>query len=72
MTSFLLVFRYQRGSRSLADNIKQGYIANKGMMGGNITTENDEEYDIPDEVEDVIGEIRYSVRYMVRYIVLWK
>ncbi len=52
--------RYQRGSRSLADNLttpsNQQSASSVGKMGSTADDDDDdEEYDIPDEIEDVIG-----------------
>ena len=53
------VIRYSRGSRSLADNLRKAPAsAVQSSMSSNQTTmevDEDEEYDIPDEIEDVIG-----------------
>ena len=53
--------RYQRGSRSLADNLQlsKDALLQKATAGPSVSTseEDDEEYDIPDEIEEVIGEI---------------
>ncbi|XP_069124940.1 tubulin-specific chaperone D-like [Argopecten irradians] len=49
-------WRYQRGSRSLTDNLKQGYqpeVQSTAMT----TAQQDEEYDIPEEVEEVIEQL---------------
>ena len=46
-------FRYQRGSRSLAANIKGSKKQIVEMQV--LQQEDDEEYDIPEEVENVIG-----------------
>lgn len=53
------VFRYQRGSRSLAENL-QPASAPAGIASKTTVTKeddyDDENYDIPEETEDVIGE----------------
>ena len=53
------VIRYSRGSRSLADNLRKAPAsAVQSSMSSNQTAmevDEDEEYDIPDEIEDVIG-----------------
>jgi len=53
--------RYQRGSRSLADNLQlsKDALLQKATAGPSVSTseEDDEDYDIPDEIEEVIGEI---------------
>ncbi len=49
----LFVFRYQRGSRSLADNL----VLTQTGKDANVTDEEQgEEYDIPEEIEEVIGQ----------------
>ncbi|XP_033744746.1 tubulin-specific chaperone D-like [Pecten maximus] len=48
-------WRYQRGSRSLTDNLKKGY--QPGSSGVNSIAQEDEEYDIPEEVEEVIEQL---------------
>ena len=47
-----LFIRYQRGSRSLADNLSQAQPREGAAVQ---QSTDDEEYDIPDELEDVIG-----------------
>lgn len=59
ITAFVYL-RYQRGSRSLADNLLQSKETADKVTGGSAapTTADDddeEEYDIPDEIEEVIG-----------------
>ena len=54
-------WRYQRGSRSLAlnlDETKKAKIDNKE----NVTEEEDEDYDIPDEIEEVIEYLLEGLR----------
>jgi hypothetical protein len=54
-------YRYQRGSRSLADNLQQNKDSDSQRIGMTKTTstpigdEEEEEYDIPDDIEEVIG-----------------
>jgi hypothetical protein len=50
--------RYQRGSRSLLQSLggDSAAAAKKGGGGESMDTPDDEEYDIPDELEEVIGE----------------
>ncbi|KAK3089885.1 hypothetical protein FSP39_007355 [Pinctada imbricata] len=52
-------WRYQRGSRSLSDNIRDGFVEKNKMTmkNNNATMEEDEEYDVPDDVEDVIEQL---------------
>ena len=45
-------WRYQRGSRSLADNLQSRKAEG---VGSRELRDEEEEYDIPDEIEDVIG-----------------
>ena len=51
--------RYQRGSRSLADNLQLSKEAvlqrEQGGTGPLLSADEEEEYDIPDEIENVIG-----------------
>ena len=51
------LFRYQRGNRSLADNLDtQPRPKVPSLSGGlTLTEDEDEEYDVPEEMEDVIG-----------------
>ena len=55
----VVICRYKRGSRSLANNLK----VSKDIIQGNTTLETneeeeeEEEYDIPDEMENTIGRI---------------
>ena len=46
--------RYQRGNRSLMDNLQKGGSGPTTMNKGQ-DEEEEEEYDIPEELEDVIG-----------------
>ena len=58
MTSFSFLIRYQRGSRSLAENLKAQDVAPIAVAtgGSQIAKEDDDDdYDIPEEIEDVIG-----------------
>ena len=50
-------YRYQRGNRSLADNLVAPSKAKVPALSGGIvpSKEEEEEYDIPEEIEDVIG-----------------
>ena len=54
-----LLPRYQRGSRSLADNLQLSKEAvlqrEQGGTGPSLSADEEEEYDIPDEIENVIG-----------------
>ena len=58
-----IVARYQRGSRSLADNLQLSKEAVQQRQAVSSTgpqqpgeDDEDEEYDIPDDIENVIGE----------------
>ena len=49
-----MVYRYQRGNRSLAENLSSQ--SSMQSTGGNLTeSKEDEEYDIPEELEEIIG-----------------
>ena len=45
--------RYQRGNRSLAENLSRDGNATEKMV---TDADEDEEYDIPEELEDVVGD----------------
>ena len=45
--------RYQRGSRSLADNLKLTTPKSEKTVA--METDEEEDYDIPEEVEEIIG-----------------
>jgi hypothetical protein len=66
-------FRYQRGNRSLADNLANLKSANtnEAIEQTQTTTNamNDEDYDIPDIIEDIIGKIFKGV--MFKLFALW-
>lgn len=49
----VLSIRYQRGSRSLAENLSSTPVSKETAVA--MDTDDDEEYDIPDEIEDIIG-----------------
>lgn len=50
--------RYQRGSRSLAANLSLSQSsAGAAAVTAEVQAEEQEEYDIPEEVETVIGEL---------------
>ena len=55
----MFICRYQRGSRSLADNLVAPPNAKVPALSGGILPANEVEegYDIPEEMEDVIGKI---------------
>lgn len=57
-----ILHRYQRGSRSISDNLQLSKEAilqkSQGSNVGGITPmEEEEEYDIPEEIENVIGKL---------------
>ena len=57
--------RYQRGSRSITDNLQlsKEAVAQKSQassLGGVNMEVDEEEYDIPDEIESVIGRFHYN------------
>lgn len=53
------VFRYQRGSRSLAANLSmsQSATATTAVTPDMETHNEEEDYDIPEEMETVIGQL---------------
>lgn len=54
-----MFFRYQRGSRSLAANLSLSQSsAGAAAVTAEVQAEEQEEYDIPEEVETVIGELQ--------------
>ncbi|KAJ8318891.1 hypothetical protein KUTeg_003982 [Tegillarca granosa] len=56
-------WRYDRGNRSLADNLtvqKGNTNASQSKKDNQDDGDDEEEYDIPDELEDVIGNILYQ------------
>lgn len=51
-----LLFRYNRGNRSLAANLSSGpKVSSDSGSANQRAGDEDEDYDIPDEIEDVIG-----------------
>ena len=54
-------WRYQRGNRSLALNLNASAAGDSEDLT-NKTTEDDEEYDVPDEIEEVIEELLTGLR----------
>lgn len=57
------VWRYQRGSRSLADNLATPFDKNNSrQFVGLPTDDEDEEYDIPNEIEEVIEHLLAGLR----------
>ena len=54
---FIRTCRYQRGSRSLLANLGDSSAALTGGQGGTeLEEDDDEDYDIPEEIEEIIGE----------------
>ncbi|XP_040292612.1 tubulin-specific chaperone D [Bufo bufo] len=54
-------WRYQRGSRSLADNLLQT-SADAQNSAGTTSPEDDEEYDIPEEIENVVEQLLVGLK----------
>lgn len=54
---FRVVFRYQRGSRSLAANLSSSQSNEEAVSPKVETQAEEEDYDIPEELESVIGEL---------------
>lgn len=57
------IFRYQRGSRSLAANLTVSHAATAAVTPETETQEQDEDYDIPQEVETVIGKLSFLLSF---------
>lgn len=54
-----VLFRYQRGSRSLAANLS---MSQSTVVTAEVETqEQEEDYDIPEEVETVIGQLLNAI-----------
>lgn len=53
-----VVFRYQRGSRSLAANLSTSQSNTSAASPEVETQEQEEDYDIPEELESVISELQ--------------
>lgn len=56
-----MFFRYQRGSRSLAANLSMSQSTT--AIAEMETQEQEEDYDIPEEVETVIGQSLHALHY---------
>ncbi len=54
-------WRYQRGSRSLAANLLQTQPTEKKAAPA-INDEDDDDYDVPEEIEEVLDEILQALR----------
>lgn len=56
-------WRYQRGSRSLAANLSQSKpVEIKSTPTANYEDEDDDDYDVPEEIEEVLDEILQALR----------
>ena len=54
-------WRYQRGSRSLAANLQQSQpVETKAAIS--VNDEDDDDYDVPEEIEEVLDEILQALR----------
>ena len=60
------VWRYQRGSRSLAENLRAGDNTARDVVRWNPVPQNEEEisedFEVPDCIEDVIEELMQGLR----------
>lgn len=57
------MFRYQRGSRSLAANLSSSQTNTAAASPKVETREQEEDYDIPEELESVIGELQAPIAF---------
>lgn len=57
----IATWRYQRGSRSLAANLLQSKPVEKKVLTS-VNDEDDENYDVPEEIEEVLDEILQALR----------
>lgn len=55
---FCVVFRYQRGNRSLAANLSTSQSSSSAASPKVETQEQEDDYDIPEELESVIGQLQ--------------
>lgn len=62
----ILCDRYQRGNRSLLDNLLKRGNVQPTVNQTQAVEEEEEEYDIPEELEDVIGQ------YITCYVKLYR
>jgi hypothetical protein len=54
-------WRYQRGSRSLAANLQQSQPVEMKTVAS-VNDEDDDDYDVPEEIEEVLDEILQALR----------
>lgn len=69
----MCISRYERGSRSLAANLSVSHTAaavTAAVTPETETREQEEDYDIPEEVETVIGKSSSALRFLVTYCCL--
>ena len=57
----MATWRYQRGSRSLAANLLQTQPT-ESKIASAINDEDDDDYDVPEEIEEVLDEILQALR----------
>lgn len=57
----IATWRYQRGSRSLAANLLQSKPVEKKVLTS-VNDEDDDDYDVPEEIEEVLDEILQALR----------
>lgn len=63
-------WRYQRGSRSLAANLQQSQpVETKAAIS--VNDEDDDDYDVPEEIEEVLDEILQALRDKNREVQYW-
>lgn len=62
LKSRIAPWRYQRGSRSLAINLQPQKAAQEPSPKKGVDADDDEGYEIPDEIEDVIEELLLGLR----------
>lgn len=55
-------WRYQRGSRSLAANLQQTSQPVETKAAISVNDEDDDDYDVPEEIEEVLDEILQALR----------
>ena len=52
-----MVFRYQRGSRSLAENLKSKSATNENNSAQTEVAEEEIDFEVPEETEEVVGQL---------------
>lgn len=62
-----VVFRYQRGSRSLAANLSTSQSNTSAASPKVETQEQEEDYDIPEELESVISELQVPFAFQKNF-----